>query len=126
MLFRSTGTDEVILKSARVVHDGVELEFSGPVDPTLASNPARFTAKRWNYQWASSYGSAHYSLIEPGLKGEDPVKIESVQVDGARVHVQMEDVRVVDQLVVTYDLGEGVQGEVFFTVNRVPSPTLPR
>ena len=123
---RWTGTDEVILKSARVVHDGVELEFSGPVESSLASNPARFTAKRWNYQWASSYGSAHYSLIEPGLKGEDPVKIESVQVDGARVHVQMEDVRVVDQLVVTYDLGEGVQGEVFFTVNRVPSPTLPR
>jgi hypothetical protein len=108
------------------VHDGVELEFSGPVDPTLASNPVRFTAKRWNYQWASNYGSAHYSLIEPGLKGEDPVEVEGAQVDGSIVRVRLEDVRVVNQLVVTYDLGQELKGEVFFTVNHVPSQTLPR
>jgi hypothetical protein len=104
----------------------VELEFSGPVDPTLASNPVRFTAKRWNYQWASNYGSAHYSLIEPGMKGEDPVEVEGAQVDGSIVHVRLEDVRVVNQLVVTYDLGQELKGEVFFTVNHVPSQTLPR
>jgi hypothetical protein len=35
-------------------------------------------------------------------------------------------VRVVNQLVVTYDLGQELKGEVFFTVNHVPSQTLPR
>ncbi len=123
---RWTGADKPILKGARVVHDGVEFEFSGPVDPTLASNPARFTARRWNYQWASNYGSAHYSLIEPGMKGEDPVKIEAAKVAGSIVHVRLEDVRVVNQLVVTYDLGQELKGEVFFTVNRIPPQTLPR
>ncbi|MDE0915648.1 MAG: hypothetical protein OSB57_10790, partial [Planctomycetota bacterium] len=123
---RWTGTDKVILKGARVVHDGVELEFSGPLDPSIATNPAHFTAKRWNYQWASNYGSAHYSLVEPGMKGEDPVKVKGAHVEGSIVHLQLEDVRVVNQLVVTYDLGQELKGEVFFTVNRVPSQTLPR
>jgi hypothetical protein len=123
---RWTGADKIILKGARVVHDGVELEFSGPLDPSLAANPAHFTAKRWNYEWASNYGSAHYSLIEPGMKGEDPVKVTAAHVEGSIVHLQLEDVRVVNQLVVTYDLGQELKGEVFFTVNRVPSQTLPR
>ena len=47
-------------------------------------------------------------------------------MEGSIVHLQLEDVRVVNQLVVTYDLGQELKGEVFFTVNRVPSQTLPR
>ena len=123
---RWTGTEEVVLKSARALHDGVELEFSGPVDAALAADAANFTAKRWNYRWARDYGSAHYSLVEPGRKGEDPVKVVSASADGARVHVVLEDVRTVNQLAVTYDLGGDQKGEVLFTINQVPSPTTPR
>ena len=50
----------------------------------------------------------------------------SVTAVGTRVHVVLEDVRIVDQLAITYDLGEGQEGEVLFTINRVPSPTTPR
>jgi hypothetical protein len=123
---RWTGGDEVVLKGARVVHDGVLLEFSGPIEPARANDAARYTAKRWNYQWARNYGSAHYSLIEPGRKGEDPVGVEAAATDGAHVHIRLEDMRVVNQLAVTYDLGEGLKGEVLFTINRVPSPATPR
>ena len=114
------------MKSARALHDGVELEFSGPVDAAAAAIASNFTAKRWNYKWARGYGSAHYSLVEPGRKGEDPVKVLSSSADGARVHVTLEDVRVVNQLALTYDLGGELKGEVLFTINQVPIPTTPR
>ena len=42
------------------------------------------------------------------------------------MHVALEDVRVVNQLALTYDLGEALKGEVLFTINEVPAPTTPR
>ena len=66
--------------------------------------------------------SAHYSLIEPGRKGEDSLEVLSATADGARVHVALEDMRVAHQLALSYDLGDGLTGEVLFTVNEVPAP----
>ena len=107
------------MKGAQVVHDGVVLEFSGSIEAAEAGD---FTAKRWNYRWSRGYGSAHYSLIEPGRKGEDPLEVLSATPDGAHVHVALEDMRVAHQLALSYDLGGGLAGEVLFTVNEVPAP----
>ncbi|MCH2102572.1 MAG: c-type cytochrome [Planctomycetes bacterium] len=116
---RWTGADEVVLKGAQVVHDGVVLEFSGPIKAAEAGD---FTAKRWNYRWSRGYGSAHYSLIEPNRKGEDSLEVLSATAEGVRVHVVFEDMRVAHQLALSYDLGDGLTGEVLFTVNEVPEP----
>ena len=119
---RWTGSKELILKSARVVHDGVELEFSGDVVAAAARDTARYSAKRWNYQWTRNYGSAHYSLADPGRKGEDEVAVKAVTVTGARVHVALEDMCVVNQLALSFPLNNEGEGEVLFTVNELPAP----
>lgn len=123
---RWTGGEELVLKSARVMHDGVELEFSGEIDAAAATDITRYSAKRWNYQWTRNYGSAHYSLAEPGRKGEDEVKVLSASADGARLHIRLENMQAVNQLAVEYSLAPRAEGEVLFTVNVVPNPAAGR
>ena len=123
---RWTGSKELVLKSARVVHDGVELEFSGDVTEPGARDAARYSAKRWNYQWTRNYGSAHYSVLDPARKGEDEVAVKAVTVTGARVHVALEDMCVVNQLALSFPFGKEGENEVLFTVNELPAPSTGR
>jgi hypothetical protein len=52
-----TGRTPFEIRSMRATPDGFELEFTEPVDPTTASEPASYTAKGFTYIYQSSYGS---------------------------------------------------------------------
>jgi hypothetical protein len=123
---RYTGGDKPLLIGAHARSNGVEFVFSAPVDEAGARDVSRYEARRWNYRWARSYGSAHYSLENPEREGQDAVRVESVTVsaDGRSVFVQLADMQPCHQLRVDFDL-EGARGAalkqaVYFTINSVP------
>ena len=124
---RWTGRDVPLLVGARSTSVGIELEFSGPLD-AQALDLERFRAKRWNYEWARRYGSAHWSVAQPGREGEDEVDVLalSLSADGRRLDLQLADMVECDQLVLDFRAtalgGEEIAEEVFLTVNRVPGP----
>lgn len=122
---RWTGRAATMLLGAEVTADGVELEFSRPLAEG-ASDAGCYRAACWNYRWAPSYGSAHWSVREPAREGEDslPVRTASVTAEGARVRLQLEGLQPVDQLRITCDVpardGTDVHGEVWLTVHVLP------
>ncbi len=133
---RFVGGGTVIVSGARVLSDGVEVDFSAPVALELAgaggpasahgslSAPDDFHVRRWNYLWSRNYGSAHYSVARPGSEGEDPVRVQSVtwSSDRTRLRLRFQDMVVCDQLSVEFDLGPTGSGaqRLLFTVNQVP------
>jgi hypothetical protein len=115
-----------LLIRARTVEKGVELKFSAAIDPVLANNASNFTATRWDYAWARSYGSEHYSVKQPGEVGQDDVAISSTQLldDGKTILVELDHV-ICDQLRVEFKLfpvEHEVDDEVHLTVNRLYFP----
>jgi len=112
--------------AARAHPLGVELEFSAQVSITSEAGFDGFRARRWNYRWTRDYGSAHYSLAQPGREGEDNVAVLGVAADdsGRRILVELEDMRACQQLQIRWQVasssGQPLGGEVYLTVHEVP------
>ena len=123
---RYTGLPGTLLVDTRVRVGRLELLFSGALDRSRALSHESYAARRWNYRWARSYGSAHYSLLRPGQEGEDDVAITSLELspDGRLLSVGLQDLGPVNQLHLSLDLlaadGSPVTHELYVTVNRVP------
>ncbi|HVV01296.1 MAG TPA: DUF6797 domain-containing protein, partial [Verrucomicrobiae bacterium] len=73
---RYTGARSPLLREMIPTSEGAFLRFDVPLDLTRATNPANFSAERWNYRRTSSYGSPHYKL--DGSFGEDWLTPSSV------------------------------------------------
>jgi mono/diheme cytochrome c family protein len=125
---RFTGEARTLLVEAGVSADGIELIFSAPVERATAEDVGRYAVRRWNYRWARSYGSAFHSLDRPGEQGQDPVAVVAARVslDGRSVHVELADLRPVDQMEFRFRLrgadGAPVEETVYLTVHHVPPP----
>ena len=71
----------------RAVPGGFELEFTEPVDPQAAANPASYAAKGFTYIYQSSYGSP--------VVDEEPCPVEKAEptADGRRVRLTLGNLR---------------------------------
>ena len=122
---RWTGEPGTMLLSARTVARGVELVFNGPLDARSA-DPGRLRVTRWNYRWARSYGSAHWSVARPDEKGEDEVGVSAAHLsaDGQTLFVELEEVVPADSMRLELDVvgadGSELRHDVYFTVHQVP------
>lgn len=67
--------------TVRARHDGFDIEFTQPVDPVAAANPASWMAKGFTYIYQSAYGSP--------VVDEEPCPIERAECsqDGRTVHL---------------------------------------
>ncbi|MEX0772919.1 MAG: DUF6797 domain-containing protein [Balneolales bacterium] len=110
-------------KAIRVNPDGVEIEFTDPVDRSSAQNVENYNAQRWEYIYSGDYGSSEYSLENPEEEGRDPVEITaaSVSEDGRRVTLEIADMRSVMQMEIAYELtfedGQKAKNSIYHTVN---------
>lgn len=124
---RYTGQPVLLPVGWHAVKNGVELEFTEPLDRSVAENPQNFSLKKWNYRWTGNYGSKHYSVSRPEREGEDPVVVKSATLskDGRRVFLAVVDVRPVMQLEIAYLLktarGQSYRQELYATINK-PGP----
>ena len=103
--------------------NGLKLTFTCALDSEVANDPDSYSILRWNYRWSSEYGSRQWSLTDPSKQGYDTLKVKSAKLlsDGKSVFLEVEDMRPVMQMQISYDLeasdGTQVRGEIYNTIH---------
>lgn len=107
------------------LHDnGVRVDFTEPVDPAVASDPARHFAQAWNYRYGGGYGSDEYSTKHEGIRGHDHLPITAAQVlsGGRSLFLEIPEIQPVDQLHLLVTTAAGLEHDLVMTVNRLDGP----
>jgi hypothetical protein len=119
---RYTGRPLYVPKALRVRHNGtgragVELTFTGALDPATAADPDSYRARAWSLRRTSNYGSDHHD------ERRWPVAAVELSSDGRTVFLEIPDLEPTWCAAVTWDLkaadGTPVKGEMHHTVHRV-------
>jgi glucose/arabinose dehydrogenase/cytochrome c2 len=117
---RWTGKPRVLLKEVTPTDKGVLLRFNEKLDPKLATDPASYSAERWNYRRTPEYGSPH--LKPDGSTGQEFMTASSAYLsrDGFSVLVGFPDMKAgVSQMRIGWGLKsvEGLKAEntAYFT-----------
>ncbi|MFH5883030.1 DUF6797 domain-containing protein [Halalkalibaculum sp. DA3122] len=125
---RYTGQQSPLPEDFRVREGGVILRFGTELDEEMATNPANYQVKRWNYRRTEEYGSGHFKL--DGSPGEELMPVFSAHLsdDNRSVFIAIPDIQEVMQMEIAYNLetsaGEAMDDEFWFTVNDVEQPNL--
>lgn len=77
---RFTGKPVYQPNGFQVHSNGIRIDFTSPVDATVASNPDNYFVQQWNYEHSRGYGSVEFSVFRPHTIGHDRVSVRSVQV----------------------------------------------
>ena len=123
---RYTGGEGHLIKDAIVVKGGIELKFNFKLDDDDVKNVSNYEIAQWNYEWASRYGSAHYSLKNPGKEGEDalPVKKALLRPDNKTIFLNIPEISKVNTLRIRFSVkgadGVNVKNAVYMTIHNVP------
>ncbi|MFM2176858.1 MAG: hypothetical protein RL015_956 [Verrucomicrobiota bacterium] len=90
---RYTDQPRVLLKELTPTDKGVLLRFNAKLDPKLATDPASYSAERWNYKRTPEYGSPHLKL--DGSAGQEFMTASSAYLskDGQSVLVGFPDMK---------------------------------
>ncbi|QIF04889.1 DUF6797 domain-containing protein [Roseimicrobium sp. ORNL1] len=117
---RYTGAPRVLLKECTPMDKGVLLHFTEALDPKLASDPASFSAERWNYKRTAEYGSPHLKL--DGTTGQEWMAASSAYLskDGKSVFIGIPDMKAgVNQMRIGWGLqskdGHKAENTAYFT-----------
>ncbi len=102
--------------------DGIEVKFGVPVDKATAEDAGSWAVKRWNYRYASEYGSKDWSAEDPKREGRDEVAVTSakLQADGRTVVLGLADAKPAMQYEAKYNVdaagGKALKGQFWFTI----------
>jgi Cytochrome C oxidase, cbb3-type, subunit III len=124
---RSTGGKGHLVVDAKVVKGGIELKFNFDLDRTDIKNISNYMIDQWNYKWTSRYGSADYSLKNPGVKGIDSVLVKEalLSADDKTIFLEIPEIREVNTLRIRFTVraadGVAVKNTVYMTINKVPN-----
>jgi mono/diheme cytochrome c family protein len=90
---RYTDKPRVLLKELTPTDKGVLLRFNAKLDAKLATDPASYSAERWNYKRTPEYGSPHLKL--DGSAGQEFMTASSAYLseDGQSVLVGFPDMK---------------------------------
>lgn len=90
---RYTGGERVMLKECTPTDKGLILRFNAKLDAKLATDPASYSAERWNYKRTPEYGSPHLKL--DGTPGQEWLNASSAYLskDGVSVLVGIPDMK---------------------------------
>jgi glucose/arabinose dehydrogenase/cytochrome c551/c552 len=95
---RYTGAQVTLPREVTPMDKGILLRFEVALDAKTASDPANFSAERWNYMRTANYGSAHFK--PDGSKGQEAMTPSSAYVsrDGRSVFIGIPDMNPVMQM----------------------------
>jgi cytochrome c2 len=95
---RYTGAPNTLPREVAAMDRGILLRFDVPLDPKQATDPANFSAERWNYKRTPNYGSPHYKL--DGSTGQEWMTPSSACLsrDGKSVFIGIPDMKPVMQM----------------------------
>ncbi len=123
---RYTGKTVYSANGLHVLHDGIRISFTQPLDKAAAEDLQNWSGKRWNYERAQHYGSPEFSVSDPKKRERDNLDISAATLssDGLTVTLKIDDFKPVMQESITYHLKarDGTEfGQDFqHTVNVVP------
>jgi hypothetical protein len=126
---RYTGKPVYMPSSFSAHENGVKLGFTQPLASTAARSE-NFRVEQWNYRWASTYGSFHYSAKAPQTVGHDRLEVASVRIlpEENAVFLEIPGLQPVDQLHIHTDLlaadGVPLTFDVYATLNALAPPQL--
>ena len=116
---RYTDKPRVLLKEVTPTDKGLLLRFNAKLDAKLATDPASYSAERWNYKRTPEYGSPHLKL--DGSTGQEFMTASSayVSTDGLSVLVGIPDMKSCHQMRIGWGLksadGLPAQNTAYFT-----------
>jgi cytochrome c2/glucose/arabinose dehydrogenase len=116
---RYTDKPRVLLKEVTPTDKGLILRFNTKLDAKLATDPASYSAERWNYKRTPEYGSPHLKL--DGSTGQEFMTASSayLSTDGLSVLVSFPDMKSCHQMRIGWGLksadGEPAQNTAYFT-----------
>jgi hypothetical protein len=123
---RYKGGNGHLLKDAEVVKDGVRLTFNFQLDKDVATNKSSYDIRQWNYKRTHEYGSAHYSLKNPGQEGMDTVAVKDVVIEDneSSVVLKIDNLTPVHTMRIRFAVkaadGAKVTDAVYLTINKLP------
>jgi glucose/arabinose dehydrogenase len=126
---RFTGQPVRMPAALHVHKNGLRLSFTCELDPTSVDADA-FGAIQWNYKWSSSYGSRHWSVLNPEKQGYDTLEVKSAKLlpDGKSVFLEIPAIQPVMQMQITYTLssrdGAPIKGDIYNTIHEL-APAFP-
>jgi hypothetical protein len=95
---------------------GIEITFSGPLDPKAAADVRNYAIKTWTLRRTAEYGSNHYN------EHPSPVTSAGLRGDGKTIHVETAGFGPAQCMEIKYFLkgpgGEAVDGVIHNTIHR--------
>jgi hypothetical protein len=122
---RYTGKPVTMAQEVRVLKDGLQIGFTGPLDATSATDGENYSVERWNYQWTGNYGSPDLKPSD-GKLGKDLVLVDKISIspDKKTVTLQLPDMAPVMQMRVRCKIkaadGRAVDQDIHNTIHCVP------
>lgn len=112
------------IKTMKAQDDGFVLEFTKPVNKTIAANPASYQLTTFNYKYQYSYGSPiidqQKAMVHKAAVAEDGLSVR-LTVHGMRLgfihQLKISDIRALSGEKLLHDTG-------YYTLNEVPSGKL--
>jgi len=86
--------------------NGVEIQFTAPLNTEEAGDVGSYQVQQWNYKWTGNYGSPDFSVKDPNKTGRDTLEVKKATVGS-------------DKKSVTLDLGgfgPAMQGLIKFNI----------
>ena len=74
---RYKGGSGHLIDDIDILNGAISVRFNFKVKVDEIS-PANLHVCMWNYKWTSNYGSAHYSVNDPGKEGEDTLEVAGI------------------------------------------------
>lgn len=134
---RYTGRPLTMPTQVTVKKNGIDITFTGALDPETAKDPGSYALDQWNYKWTKDYGSKLYSVKDPTKAIEkslerasgDPIEIKSVKLSADNKTVSLEftePLLPVMQQHVRFNLNDAngkplKVSELFHTINALPA-----
>ena len=121
---RYTGGELILPTKVQAHANGMLLRFGEEVD----TSRAQAFAQQWNYLYANAYGSAEYSVRQPGNRGHDVVKVKAVHPveNGKAAFLEMPDIEPAMTLHLFLQAktakGNGFTTDLYYTPKRLRAP----
>ena len=121
---RYTGKPVTFPAQLNVKPNGVNVAFTGELDPSTAGDVGNYSVRQWNYKWSSDYGSGEYKT--DGSKGMETVEVKSAKLaaDKKSVFLEIDGVQPVNQMEIKFNVksasGATIPDRIISTINVVP------
>lgn len=102
---------------------GILLKFSGELDASVVEPTTNHFAQAWNYRHGPAYGSAEYSIAQPGKIGHDRWRIAKASRVGTaknEIFLSLPDLRQADQVHLRVTVAKDQQRDIFLTIHSLP------